>query len=77
VAIVRRLSRHFVARWTERIGAAPSVEGVNRILDRSHKLCGQKRLYEMVDGIGLKPCTRLAEYWCHKSGMLMSGPGRQ
>jgi hypothetical protein len=71
MAHVRQLSRHFVQRWTERVGAAPTLAGVNRILDASHKICGQKRLYEMVDGIGLRPCMQLAEYWCHKSAMIL------
>lgn len=68
---VRKLSEHFIKRWTERVGAAPTVQGVNRIIDRSHKLCGQKRLYEMRDGVGLVPHTRLASYWCHRSAMIL------
>ena len=68
--IVSRLSRHFVQRWTQRVGAAPSVEGVNRIIAESCQIRDQDRFVKEVGG-GTKVIIQLAEYWYHRGGMII------
>lgn len=67
---VRRLSKHFVRRWTERVGSAPSLAAVNRMLGESHKLNGQRRIWVPKPGGGLRPDKQLAQFW-HRSGLII------
>ncbi|MEN6439451.1 MAG: hypothetical protein ABFD97_12830 [Syntrophobacter sp.] len=69
-AVVRQLSRHFVQRWTQRVGAAPSVEGVNRIIEKSSQIRDQDRFIKEVAG-QRRVIIQLAEYWYHPGGLII------
>lgn len=68
---VRRLSKHFVKRWEQRVGGIPTVDTVNGLLSESYKLRGQRRIYVQSPGGGLKADKQLAEYWHHARGLIM------
>jgi len=68
---VTRLSQHFIERWKARVGAAPTVEGVNRIISGSLKIRHQKRLWETMHCGGIRPFVQLAEYWNHRIGIIL------
>ena len=65
---IRSLSKHFIRRWKQRVGAAPTVEGVNRILAGARKITAQRKLFEGHPRQGLKPWKLLAEYWHPRAG---------
>lgn len=64
------LTRHFCRRWGERVGAGPTLEGVNRMLAESFRIRKQMRLFRR-DGSRLEPVKVLALYWNHKSGLIL------
>ncbi|MCE5242899.1 MAG: hypothetical protein LLF99_06845 [Desulfobacteraceae bacterium] len=68
---MNRLSRHFVERWTQRVGAAPTVDGVNRIIQSSSQIRHRKRLWEDCPGGGLRPFIQLAEFLYRPSGIII------
>jgi len=67
---VNSLSRHFVRRWNERVGASPSLAKVNQILAESCRIRKQMRCMVRRFG-GLVPRKVLAEYWHHERGMIL------
>jgi hypothetical protein len=67
---VRFLTKHFCSRWKQRVGALPSVEGVNLILCRSQRIRKQMRLFRR-DGPRLVPVKVLAEYWDSRAQIII------
>ncbi len=59
---VSRMSKHFVRRWQQRVGATPSIEAVNQILASSQRIRRQIRCMVPRFG-GWVPHKVLAEYW--------------
>lgn len=68
---VEVISPHFRERWTERCGAAPSVDGLNRIIAEATHIRSQRTLYIMRNGAHPEPYTLLDEYWHHKIGIII------
>lgn len=68
--VVTRLSKHFCDRWEERVGGRPTVEGVNWLIRQGQCLRRQQDLWRQ-DRWGMRPYRLLAEYWCHRAGMLI------
>lgn len=64
------LSRHFCERWRQRVGAKPTLEGVNRLIENSLQIRKQAKV--LVDDCGrLKPLKLLAEFWNHEAGIII------
>jgi len=67
---VSRMSKHFVRRWQQRVGATPSIEAVNQILASSQRIRRQIRCMVPRFG-GWVPHKVLAEYWNHGRGLVI------
>lgn len=68
---VRRLSRHFRERWIERMGAATTVENLNRMCRAGVRIRYQQDLLKPVRSGLKKPYVILAEYWlCDQSAII-------
>jgi len=67
---VKRLTRHFLQRWRDRIGTDPSLEEVNRILRRSCRVKRQQHLWVNCNG-RLEPYKTLSLWWSHPDGLIL------
>jgi hypothetical protein len=67
--VVVSLCRHFVERWTERIGRVPSLDDVNHMLGESVKIRSQMTVFKR-SGSGFEPYKLLAEYLNFRLGVI-------
>lgn len=68
--MVRRFSRHFVARWAERMGTLPFLDDVNTLILEGQQIHRQRILYGLRDGTLVRH-TILAEYWNARVGVII------
>jgi hypothetical protein len=68
--MVVSLTRHFIRKWEERVGAAPTVEGINRLMSEAVRVRKQMRLFRR-EGPSLEPVKVLALYWHHGAGVII------
>lgn len=68
--VIARLTRHFIDRWTERVGAAPTLESVRRKVADGIVIRRQQLLWKRV-GKDLTPRRLLTEVWNHRMGIII------
>ena len=68
---ISSLSQHFVKRWRQRVGAIPTVAGVNRILASAQQTRRQEKLFAPDHVRGLRLFKLLAEYWNPRAGVII------
>lgn len=69
--VIRQMTKHFASRWEERVGAKPTLKGLNRIIGESVQIQKPRMLYQADERGGLKPFKLLAGYLHVGIGIVM------
>jgi len=67
---VKELTRHFVERWHQRLGAVPSIESVNLMISRGQCLKRGRTYYRKRRG-SFVPVRTLTQYWSDRHGVII------
>lgn len=69
-AVVVEMTEHFLRRWRERVGAKPTLKGLNRMLSGALQIRRQERVWRRRGRL-LEEYKLLAEYWAPASQLII------